>query len=147
MCRILRSDAGEAVDAPPAEPVAGDQARVGEGGVGHRKIWALTRQDGHKASRATVLRLLCDDGLILPSEYQKQRRGLAKDRTAAFAKKPTGPNQLWRLGFSEFETCRAGPGGSRVPESVLEGRAPVPRLADCEPVRRDRGDRARPRRL
>lgn len=45
---------------------------------GHRKIWALTRHDGHKVSQATVLRLLRDDGLILPSEYQKQRRELAK---------------------------------------------------------------------
>ncbi|WP_261394007.1 IS3 family transposase [Microbacterium esteraromaticum] len=47
---------------------------------GHRKIWALTRHDGHKVSQATVLRLLRDGGLILPSEYQKQRRELAKDR-------------------------------------------------------------------
>lgn len=34
---------------------------------GHRKIWAMTRHDGHKVSQATVLRLLRDDGLILPS--------------------------------------------------------------------------------
>ena len=43
---------------------------------GHRKIWAMTRHDGHRVSQATVLRLLRDDGLILPSEYQKQRREL-----------------------------------------------------------------------
>lgn len=75
---------------------------------GHRKIWALTRHDGHKVSQATVLRLLRDDGLILPSEYQKQRRELAKDRKAAFAKNPTGPNQVWQLDFSEFETTQGG---------------------------------------
>ena len=75
---------------------------------GHRKIWAMTRHDGHKVSQATVLRLLRDDGLILPSEYQKQRRELAKDRKAAFAKNPTGPNQVWQLDFSEFETTTGG---------------------------------------
>ena len=44
---------------------------------GHRKIWALTRHAGHKVSQATVLRLLRDEGLLLASEYQKQRRDLA----------------------------------------------------------------------
>ena len=75
---------------------------------GHRKIWAMTRHDGHRVSQATVLRLLRDDGLILPSEYQKQRRELAKDRKAAFARTPTGPNQVWQLDFSEFETTQGG---------------------------------------
>ncbi|WP_223172722.1 IS3 family transposase [Microbacterium sp. NIBRBAC000506063] len=75
---------------------------------GHRKIWAMTRHDGHKVSQATVLRLLRDDGLILPSEYQKQRRELAADRKAAFAVTPTGPNQVWQLDFSEFETTTGG---------------------------------------
>ncbi|HAM13950.1 MAG TPA: transposase, partial [Microbacterium sp.] len=75
---------------------------------GHRKIWAMTRHDGHRVSQATVLRLLRDDGLILPSEYQKQRRELARDRKAAFARNPTGPNQVWQLDFSEFETTQGG---------------------------------------
>ena len=52
---------------------------------GHRKVWAMIRHDGHRVSQATVLRLLRDDGLILPAEYQKQRRELAADRKAAFA--------------------------------------------------------------
>lgn len=68
----------------------------------------MTRRDGHKVSQATVLRVLRDDGLILWSEYQKQRRELAKDRTAAFAKNPTEPNQVWQLDFSEFETTQGG---------------------------------------
>lgn len=75
---------------------------------GHRKIWALTRHDGHKVSQATVLRLLRDEGLLLASEYQKQRRELAADRRAAFAKTPDGPNQVWQLDFSEFETTMGG---------------------------------------
>lgn len=37
---------------------------------GHRKIWAMTRHDGHKVSQASVLRLLRDNGLILPAEYR-----------------------------------------------------------------------------
>ena len=75
---------------------------------GHRKIWAMTRHDGHKVSQATVLRILRDDGLILPSEYQKQRRDLARARKDAFARTPTGPNQVWQLDFSEFETTSGG---------------------------------------
>ena len=74
----------------------------------HRKIWALTRHDGHKVSQATVLRLLRDEGLLLASQYQKQRRELAADRRAAFAKMPDGPNQVWQLDFSEFETTTGG---------------------------------------
>ncbi|AQP46184.1 transposase [Tessaracoccus flavus] len=75
---------------------------------GHRKIWALTRHAGHEVSQATVLRLLRDEGLLLASEYQKQRRDLAADRRAAFAKTPDGPNQVWQLDFSEFETTSGG---------------------------------------
>jgi transposase InsO family protein len=75
---------------------------------GHRKVWAMTRHDGHVVSQATVLRLLGDEALILPAAYQKQRRELAKRRKAAFAKEPTGPNQVWQLDFSEFETTAGG---------------------------------------
>ena len=75
---------------------------------GHRKVWAMVRHDGHRVSQATVLRLLRDDGLILPSQYQKQRRQLAADRKAAFARIPTGPNRVWQLDFSEFETTQGG---------------------------------------
>jgi len=75
---------------------------------GHRKIWAMVRHDGHRVSQATVLRALRDDGLILPAEYQRERRRLAEERKAAFAKTPTGPNQVWQLDFSEFETTQGG---------------------------------------
>lgn len=33
---------------------------------------------------------------------------LAERRKAAFAKEPTGPNQVWQLDFSEFETATGG---------------------------------------
>jgi transposase InsO family protein len=75
---------------------------------GHRKIWAMVRHDGHRVSEATVLRLLRDEGLILPAHYQRERRMLAERRKAAFATMPTGPNQVWQLDFSEFETTAGG---------------------------------------
>ncbi len=75
---------------------------------GHRKIWAMCRHDGHRVSPATVLRLLRDEGLILTQAYQRERRQLAARRKAAFATDPTGPNQVWQLDFSEFETTTGG---------------------------------------
>lgn len=38
---------------------------------GHRKIWAMVRHDGHVVSEATVLRLLRNEGLVLPSHCQR----------------------------------------------------------------------------
>ena len=75
---------------------------------GHRKIWAMVRHDGHVVCQATVLRLLRDEGLLLPAAYQRERRKLAERRKAAFAAEPTGPNQVWQLDFSEFETTSGG---------------------------------------
>jgi len=75
---------------------------------GHRKIGAMVRHDGHVVSEATILRLLRDEGLILPAHYQRERRKLAERRKAAFAKQPTGPNQVWQLDSSEFETTTTG---------------------------------------
>ncbi|WP_313788390.1 integrase core domain-containing protein [Subtercola endophyticus] len=75
---------------------------------GHRKVWAMTRHDGHRVSQATVLRLLRDEGLILPADYQRERRKLAERRKAAFAQEPTGPNQVWQLDFSDYETTTGG---------------------------------------
>lgn len=68
----------------------------------------MVRYDGHRVSQATVLRLLRDDGLILEANYQRERRRLAERRKAAFATEPTGPNQVWQLDFSEFETTSGG---------------------------------------
>ena len=75
---------------------------------GHRKVWAMTRHDGHRVSQATVLRLLRDKGLLLEANYQRERRKLAERRKAAFATEPTGPNQVWQLDFSEYETTAGG---------------------------------------
>lgn len=75
---------------------------------GHRKIWAMVRHDGHVVSEATMLRLLRDEGLILPAAYQRERRKLAERRKAGFAQEPAAPNQVWQLDFSEFETTTGG---------------------------------------
>ena len=47
-------------------------------------------------------------GLLQPVDYAGQRRELAKARSAAFAQPPTGPNQVWQLDFSEYETTSGG---------------------------------------
>ena len=47
-------------------------------------------------------------GLLQPIDYQGERRELAKARKAAFADPPTGPNQVWQLDFSEYETTTGG---------------------------------------
>ncbi|MDI9627841.1 MAG: hypothetical protein QM286_04755 [Acidobacteriota bacterium] len=86
-------------------------------------------------SQATVLRLLRDEGLILASGYQKQRREFAKDRKAAFARNPTGPNQVRQLDFSQYrDHDQRDVADRRVPGRVLEGRAPVPRVPNREPA-------------
>lgn len=68
----------------------------------------MVRHEGHQVSEATVLRLLREEGLILPAAYQRERRQLAAARKAAFTNEPTGPNQVWQLDFSEFETTTGG---------------------------------------
>lgn len=47
-------------------------------------------------------------GLLQPIDYQGERREHAKARKAAFADPPTGPNQVWQLDFSEYETTTGG---------------------------------------
>ena len=55
----------------PAREAARELARnhaLAHPAWGHRKIWAMTRHDGHRVSQATVLRLLRDDVSIRASE-------------------------------------------------------------------------------
>ncbi len=75
---------------------------------GHRKVWAMTRRDGVQVSPSTVMRALKDENLLQPADYQRQRRQLAAARKAAFVVPPTGPNQVWQLDFSDFETIAGG---------------------------------------
>lgn len=57
---------------------------------------------------STVLRILDGEGLLLRADYQRERRQLAQQRRAAFAAPPTGPNMVWQLDFSEYETPTGG---------------------------------------
>ena len=45
---------------------------------------------------------------MLPVDYQAERRQLARARRAAFVVPPSGPNQVWQLDFTEFETRHGG---------------------------------------
>ncbi|MGH3750316.1 MAG: transposase [Micromonosporaceae bacterium] len=109
-----RARAGEPMRGPWPMPVstAAEAAVVkhAEAHVawGHRKVWAMTRYDGHVVSQATVLRILRRRGLILAADYQRERRQLAAERRAVFVTPPTGPNMVWQLDFSEFETVGGG---------------------------------------
>ncbi len=110
---------------------------------GHRKVWAMVRHDQHVVSQATVLRLLRDEGLLLPAAYQRERRQLAQRRKAAFAKDPTGPSQAPQghtgLRPSRFETT-AGGYLARWPEV-----AGTHRSSSEHACRLPRGEQARPR--
>jgi hypothetical protein len=59
-------------------------------------------------SAASVLRLLRAEGLLLEANYQRERRRLAARWKAAFGVEPTGPNQVWQLDLTEFETTTGG---------------------------------------
>ena len=75
---------------------------------------------------ATVLRLLRAEGLLLEANYQRERRQLAARRKAAFAVEPTGPNQVWQLDFTEFETTVGGTfDGDRSPTPGPAARRPL----------------------
>jgi transposase InsO family protein len=77
-------------------------------GCGHRKIFGLMRADKITVSASSVERAMRRRGLLQPIDYQGVRRELAKARKAAFADPPTGPNQVWQLDFSEYETTTGG---------------------------------------
>jgi hypothetical protein len=66
---------------------------------GHRKIAWLCRHDGVQVSDATCLRVLRDSGLVLPVDYVRERRDLAKARREAFVTIPTRRNQVWQTDF------------------------------------------------
>jgi putative transposase len=68
----------------------------------------MARHAGQAVTTSTVLRILDDEGLLLKADYQRERRRLAQARKAAFAAPPTGPNQVWQLDFTEYETPTGG---------------------------------------
>ena len=75
---------------------------------GSHTIASLLRIDGVDASDSTVYRALKRTGRVLEVNYQAQRRQHAQARKAAFLVPPDGPNQVWQMDFSEFETRMGG---------------------------------------
>jgi transposase InsO family protein len=75
---------------------------------GHRKIAWLCRHDGVEVSDATCLRVLRDSGLVLPVDYVRERRDLAKARREAFVTIPTRRNRVWQTDFFELQTSGGG---------------------------------------
>lgn len=111
MANVRRT--GRAKGPWPAPVVDGAEALVAKYAAdwpawGHRKIYGLMRADGHRLSPSSVQRAMRRRGLLQPIDYQGERRELAKARSAAFAEPPTGPNQVWQLDFSEYETTTGG---------------------------------------
>ncbi|WP_259559629.1 IS3 family transposase [Brachybacterium sillae] len=115
---------------------------------GHRKIWAMVRHDGHVVSEATVLRILRDEGLILPAQYQRERRKLAERRKAGVRHRALRPEPSLAAGLQRVrDHHRRDLAAGRVPGLLVQVRAPLPRFAHREPARRDRRDRVGPGRL
>ena len=71
---------------------------------GSRTIAGLLRIDGVDALDPTVYRALKRTGRVLEVNYQAERRQHAQARRAVFVVPPSGPNQVWQLDFTEFQT-------------------------------------------
>jgi transposase InsO family protein len=75
---------------------------------GSRTIATLMRIDGIDAPDSTTYRALKRAGRVLEVTYQADRRRHAEARRAAFVVAPSGPNQVWQMDFTEFETTMGG---------------------------------------
>ena len=70
---------------------------------GHRKIWAMMRVDGVKASQSSVYRALHRQGLLQPARYHAERRAMAEARKKAFVTPPSRRNRVWQTDFTRIE--------------------------------------------
>ena len=99
---------------PPAPPAhreaqpAQDAAGLVGVEVGHRKIAAMMRAEGHQASTSTVERALRRRGLLLPRGFRADRKSWAALRRKVFHDPPTERNRVWQTDSSEFETAGGG---------------------------------------
>lgn len=75
---------------------------------GHRKLWAMMRASGTRASASSVRRALARRNLLLPPGYHGERRKLAQIRKETFLSPPTRRNRVWQVDFTEYETSVGG---------------------------------------
>jgi len=68
----------------------------------------MTRRDGVQVSASTVMQAFRDENLLQSGDYQREDRQLAAAGKVAFVVLPSRPPQIWRLGFSDFETSADG---------------------------------------
>jgi len=94
---------------------------------GHRKIAWLCRHDGVEVSDATCLRVLRDSGLVLPADYVRERRDLAKARREAFVTIPTRRNRVWQTTSSNWRPRAAGPGAPKTSSTTPPSSSPPAR--------------------
>ena len=82
-----------------------------------------------------------------PQESTTRPNGASRrGAPAAFVVPPSGPNQVWQLDFTEFETRMAAPGGSAGSPTTGRSSSSAGTSHRPEPPRRDRDGRARARR-
>jgi len=71
---------------------------------GHRKIaWLARHEHGVTVAEATCLRILREEGLVLPVDYVRERRDLAGARREAFVEMSTRRNRVWQMDFERHE--------------------------------------------
>jgi transposase-like protein len=84
------------------------EVRSGLARLGHRKIAAMMRADGHQVSTSTVQRAPGRRGLLLPTGLRADRRSWARLRKRVFQDPPRQQNRVWQMDCSQFQTARGG---------------------------------------
>ena len=78
------------------------------GAWGHRKIWAMMRSEGSRASPSSVARALKRRGLQLKSNFRHEYKMMAQVRKETFLDPPNTRNRVWQCDFTEIETDTGG---------------------------------------
>jgi putative transposase len=107
-------------------------------GEGHRKVWAKLRFQGVRTSKARVLRLMRENGLLAPSRAQRALGPRSHDGTITTAQ----PNLMWGTDLTATVTTAEGTAAVFVAvdhcnsECVgIHAAAAATRLEALEPIR------------
>jgi hypothetical protein len=98
-------------------------------GEGHRKVWAKLRFQGVRTSKARVLRLMRENGLLAPSRAQRALGPRSHDGTITTAQ----PNLMWGTDLTATVTTAEGtarcssPSITATPNASASTRPPRPR--------------------